>query len=246
MSFRLKSRDYLDTPERKRFFNREHFTAAAARYDLATIAMSLGRDSAWKRTLIAALPERPAPLCLDLACGTGDICFLLAGRYPEAKILGIDLTEEMLQIARRRNRSQGVQFLCCDMNQVPLPDASVDFITGSYALRNAPDLPQALGEIRRLLKDDGVAAFLDFSKPTSPRLQKLQGRLLRTWCGLWGRILSGSFSVHGYIADSLADYPDRERFAQLLREQGFAPLRRKRLFGGMLELTVVKKGKSDW
>jgi len=233
--------DELTTPEGKRSYNREHFDVAAERYDLATIAMSLGRDQAWKRALVAALPAQAAPRCLDLACGTGDICFRLAGRYPDAEILGVDLTEAMLALARRRNRHPQVDFLCCDMNQVPLADGSVDIVTGSYALRNAPDLGAALGEIHRLLRPGGVAAFLDFSKPASPAVQRLQGGLLRYWCGLWGRILSGSFEVHSYIADSLAGYPDRGRFALMLEEQGLRPRLRRRLFGGMLELTLVEK-----
>jgi len=54
--FRLKAREWLDVPERKRTYNERHFAEAASRYDVATRAMSLGRDAAWKRALVSALP----------------------------------------------------------------------------------------------------------------------------------------------------------------------------------------------
>jgi len=99
--FHLKAREWLDVPERKRAFNERHFAEAASRYDLATRMMSLGRDAAWKRALVGALPSLPHPVCVDLACGTGDVAFLLAGRYPGGVITGVDLSVPMLAIARR-------------------------------------------------------------------------------------------------------------------------------------------------
>lgn len=80
--FDLKIRDHLLVPERKKLYNERHFSEAAPRYDFATRAMSLGRDAAWKRCLVGALPAWPSPSCADLACGTGDVTFLLH-RNPE-------------------------------------------------------------------------------------------------------------------------------------------------------------------
>ena len=98
--FSQKSRDWLDTPAHKRAFNAAHFAAAAARYDVATIAMSFGRDRGWKRRLVAELPLLQRPCCLDLACGTGDLSRLLADRYPHGRIIGLDLTREMVRVSR--------------------------------------------------------------------------------------------------------------------------------------------------
>ena len=87
--FNLKIKDYIQTPERKRDYNEQHFSEAASRYDFATRAMSLGRDLAWKRQLIALLPDMAKPVCLDLACGTGDVTFMLAEKYPDGEITGL-------------------------------------------------------------------------------------------------------------------------------------------------------------
>src|SRR5512139_1103965 len=190
--FALKARDHVRVPERKRFFNERHFAEAAPKYDLATKAMSLGRDAAGKRALVAALPDHRRPACADIACGTGDVAFLLAERYPGGTVTGVDIAAPMLAVARARNRFPGLRFESGDMCALPFPDASLDIVTGSYALRNAPDLSVALSEIRRVLKGGGVAALLDFSRPESPRLQNLQYLLLKGWCGLWGFLLHGT------------------------------------------------------
>lgn len=239
--FNLKIKDYIHTPERKRAYNEQHFGEAASRYDFATRAMSLGRDTAWKRMLVNALPRFPQPVCVDLACGTGDVTFLLAGKYPAGLIVGIDLTESMLTLARQRNRFDNTRFLRGDMTTIDMPDASADIVTGSYAVRNAPDLHCALDEIHRVLRPGGFLALLDFSKPPRQWFQSLQCLVLKYWCGLWGLLLHGNPEVHSYIAASLKTFPDRIRLREMLHDTGFAESHSRRFFLGTLELLVLQK-----
>ena len=239
--FNLRIRDHLHTPEAKRSYNEEHFSEAASRYDIATRAMSLGRDRAWKKALVALLPELSAPVCVDLASGTGDVAFLLAERYPDAQIIGQDLTGPMLEVARRRNRYPRVTFVQGDMGDTGLADAGVDLVTGSYAVRNAPDLRQVFGEIHRILKPGGALALLDFSKPEHPLAQKLQYAVLRTWCGLWGFLLHGNPEIHAYIAASLKTYLDRRMLHELVRECGFTLEVTRQFYFGTLELLSLRK-----
>lgn len=239
--FDLKINDYIETPEKKREYNEQHFSEAASRYDFATRAMSLGRDMAWKKQLIALLPKMEQPDCLDLACGTGDVTFMLADKYPQGKIIGLDLTEPMLDLARQRNSSQNVEFLQADMAATGLLDESVDIVTGSYAVRNAPELRQSFIEINRILRPDGVVAILDFSKPANRFFQAIQYKVLQYWCGLWGFLLHGNAEVHSYIATSLKMYPDRGELRNLLRECGFVVSSSLRFYFGTLELLLLRK-----
>ncbi len=239
--FDLKIGDHILLPETKRFYNERHFTASAPRYDLATRAMSLGRDGAWKKTLVAALPDMPSPLCLDLACGTGDLTSLLAERYPGGAIVGLDLTGPMLALARGRNRYRNVRFTRQDMGALGLATASADVVTGSYALRNAPDLGRTLDEIHRVLKPGGVAAFLDFAKPETRCLQAPEYWLLRTWCGFWGMALHGNPEIHAYIASSLKVFPDRSQLRALFVDKGFEVTASQAFFLGITELVVLRK-----
>lgn len=237
----LRVGSQIDTPEKKRDFNERHFGEAATRYDLATRAMSLGRDQAWKHELVAALPPLTAPVCVDLASGTGDVAFLLGERYPEGGVTGIDLTAEMVAIARQRNRYSNVSFACQDMTALGFADRSVDLVTGSYALRNAPGLSRALLEVNRILKPGGAAAFLDFSKPAGKLRQDLQFFLLKCWCGLWGTLLHGTPAIHGYIADSLRQFPARGEYHRQVAACGFAIVSSRLFYFGMLEILVVRK-----
>lgn len=239
--FSMKIRDHIHAPESKRAYNVQHFSVAASRYDFATRAISLGRDAAWKKLMVAALPDLSDPFCVDLACGTGDIAFLLAGKYPQGQILGIDLTEPMLDLAMARNHCQRVTFLLQDMAETGLPDACADIVTGSYAVRNAPELRQAFREIDRILKPSGVVALLDFSKPPHRFLQRLQLFILKYWCGFWGMVLHGNPEVHAYIAASLACFPDREQLRALIEENGLIVSHSQRFYFGVLELLVLSK-----
>ena len=235
----------LNEAESKRNYNRVHFAEAAPRYDFVTKALSFGGDAVWKKRLVAALADEPAS-ALDLACGTGDVCFLLAARFPAASVEGLDLTEEMLEIANQRNRfGDRVRFIQGDLCALPRADAAVDLVTGSYALRNAPDLKEAIQEIHRVLKPGGVAAFLDFSKSPSARSQKIQYGLLRFWGGLWGLLLHGNPAVHGYISESLKGYPSRPELDALFAAAGFDKKTSRLFYGGMTELLVFKKPAGD-
>ncbi len=249
-SYRLSdqsAREILGHPETKREYNRRLFSTVAPRYYLATRLLSFGRDQAWKRTLVGmcaeALPAQPRRI-LDIACGTGDLTLALSSRFPETEVVGVDLNPHMLAEARRRRESAPqsdglVHFMEGDMTTLPFPDGSFDLVTGGYALRNAPDLAAALGEIRRVLVPQGVLGILDFSRSPRPAVAALSRALLSFWGNLWGIVLHGDGGVYGYIARSLAHFPDRKSLARLLSRAGFPRLTRKLRMFGMLEVIVA-------
>ncbi len=240
--FRLQARDWLDTGDRKRHFNEEHFAESAPRYDLATRVLSFGQDSFWKHQLIDGLPNLdPEARCLDIACGTGDIAFLLAEKYPDAEITGLDLTREMIEIAESRNHQANLRFVVGDMSRLEPGDQSIDLITGGYAIRNAPDLRQTLMELYRVLKKGGRAAFLDFSKPESSLGQRLQYFLLKFWGGFWGLLLHGTPEIHGYISESLKPFPDYVELEKLFIDTGFEVKESRRFFSGITMIWFLEK-----
>ena len=239
--------DFLRIPAAKREYNELLFAEVARRYDLVTRALSLGRDQAWKRALVDSLPEADAapacrgPVCVDLACGTGDVTFALARRYPEGAVCGVDLTPEMLAIARDRNRLPNVRLELGDMHQLPFASDSVDIVTGSYALRNAPALTVALQEIHRVLRPGGTAAFLDFSKSPHWLWQRLAYGVLYVWGAFWGLVLHGQPAVYAYIAKSLWHFPDRVALRQELARTGFTEVSSRQFYLGTLEMITVTK-----
>jgi ubiquinone/menaquinone biosynthesis methyltransferase len=239
--FILKIGDHLENAETKKYYTERNFSEVAPRYDFITRVLSFRRDAAWKRSLVSLLPSHESPVCVDLACGTGDIAFLLAGKYPRGRIAGLDITESMLAIARHRNTHPNVSFANQDMGSLDIASESVDIVTGGYALRNAPDLGTAIDEISRVLKPRGVATFLDFSKPSVNITQKMEYWGLKLWTGLWGILLHRNHEVYGYIAESLQRFPDRPHLRNIFLEKGLTVIDSRLFFFGVTELLLVQK-----
>jgi len=239
--FTLRIGNHLDTADKKRVYTEQVFSEIAPRYDFITRALSFWRDASWKQTLITWLPALDAPVCADLACGTGDLAFSLADKYRQANITGLDIAEPMLELARERNIHSHVRFIKGDMASLPFPANTVDIVTGGYALRNAPDLEATITEIHRILKPGGTAAFLDFSKPRTKKLQYLEYWLLKIWTGFWGILFHRNHEVYSYIAESLAKYPSRPELYSLFEKQGFKIMRSQLNFFGITEVLLVRK-----
>lgn len=247
MEKKLNINDYdLKSSTSKKDYNSKLFDVVAPKYDIITIILSFGRDRAWKRMLIKRLKPVSSPRCLDLACGTGDITFLLDDRFNGATITGLDLNLTMLKIAgerviKRYGERKSISFENGDMCSTGKKDASFDIITGSYALRNAPDIGAALNEIYRILAPGGQCAFLDFSKSSLKIIRSVQLFLLKFWGDLWGLIMHGNPEIYGYIARSLRLYPERKQLDELIKKAGFINVKRKLLFFGYIEILTFEK-----
>jgi ubiquinone/menaquinone biosynthesis methyltransferase len=134
------------------------FAAIAGRYDLVNDLQSFGLHRYWKRRLIKLAAGMPGEHALDLCCGTGDVAFAFARQG--LQVTGLDFSEEMLSIARRRQTSRDLQgvfarpilFLRGDAQRIPFPDNSFDIVTISYGLRNLADMERGLGEMRRVAR----------------------------------------------------------------------------------------------
>ena len=236
--------DYIHCAEGKLLYNRRMFQAIAPEYDFINRVLSLGLDKTWKNSLVGELPDSKAPACLDIACGTGDITFRLAEKYPAGSIVGLDVTEAMVDCARARNTFGNITFAIGDMCRMEFADSSFDIVTGGYALRNAPNLEQALVEIRRVMKPGASAAFLDFSKPTNRLLQKIELLLLKLWVGLWGILLHRNPQPYTYIAESLKQFPDSTSLKQLIDRLGLVNVRSDKHFFYFAETVSFQKTKS--
>ena len=250
---RLENYDLADARS-KLEYNRRLFAVVAGRYDAVTTVLSFGRDRSWKRYLVGSLPEGGVQEALDIACGTGDLTRAVADRYPDARVIGSDLTAEMLARARRNSRRWAagraagrpahlgsVHYEMGDMSDLPYEDDSFDLVTAGYAFRNAPDLAAALRSAFRVLRPAGTLAILDFSHADQSGAASLQIGLLRFWGRLWGKLLHDNPEVYGYIAESLRRFPSRRALEGQLRGVGFRRVRSRTFFLGLIAVTFARK-----
>jgi arsenite methyltransferase len=108
-------------------------------------------------TAIAEL--RPGEVVLDLGSGGGIDCFLAAKQVgPEGRVIGLDMTTDMIKLARRNAKKVGatnVDFRYGEMEDIPLPDASVDAIISNCVINLSPDKDAVFGEAYRVLRPGG-------------------------------------------------------------------------------------------
>jgi demethylmenaquinone methyltransferase/2-methoxy-6-polyprenyl-1,4-benzoquinol methylase len=239
-----KLRAAFTSPEDKRRYVRALFSTIADRYDFITVALSFGRDRAWKERLIREADVSPEDRVVDLACGTGDIAFAAARRG--AAVTGLDVTFRMIELARAKlNRvraaKQGTvpRFAVADMMALPLADASVDVVTTGYGLRNVPRLGDAIDEIARVLRSGGRLVSLDFNRPRRAIVRLPYLAYLTVVGAALGVILHRDPDTYRYIPESVRRYPGAHGVASLLRAHGFETVKIIRILGGFMTIHVA-------
>jgi ubiquinone/menaquinone biosynthesis methyltransferase len=235
-----RSENYLTSPHEKRSYNRRLFAVVAKRYNVVTRVLSFCRDASWKKWLVQNIPLSEPLVAMDIASGNGDIALRLKCKFPSSFVIASDITPEMADPARGKIRGARVAFAIQDMSSLGFKNGSADIITGSYALRNAPDLESTLMEIRRVLRNGGIAAFLDFSKPSARTAASLEFFLLKIWGCFWGLVFHARPQIYGYIAESLRVFPDRVTLHGLLARHNLEVMRSKRFFFGIVEAIVCQ------
>jgi demethylmenaquinone methyltransferase / 2-methoxy-6-polyprenyl-1,4-benzoquinol methylase len=230
----MSLRERIATPEGKRRLVRAIFATIADRYDFITVVLSYGQDRRWKRRLIDLAAPRPSARALDLATGTGDIAFALAARG--ARVVGLDITIRMIELAREKIDGARPQFLVGDMLALPFPSGSFDIVTTGYGLRNVPNLTAAIEEIGRVLSPGGQLLSLDFNRPSNGIVRSVYLAYLTSVGAALGWILHRDPDTYRYIPASIRQYPGAEAVAQMLRSRGFAGVRCYPVLGGLMTI----------
>ncbi|HKX17065.1 MAG TPA: bifunctional demethylmenaquinone methyltransferase/2-methoxy-6-polyprenyl-1,4-benzoquinol methylase UbiE [bacterium] len=226
------------SPEEKVRYVRRMFGAIAPRYDLANACISVGLHGLWKRTTVGLADVPPGGCALDVCCGTGDLALLLARRVgPQGRVVGLDFTSEMLDIARRRAAAAGYAPICRfipgDAHVVPFADATFDVVTVGFGVRNVGDPPRALREWRRVLRPGGRLAVLEFSRPRNPLIRGLYEGYALTLMPWLGRTATRHPDAYLYLPASVRTWPDQEAFAAMLRGAGFEGVRYRNFGSGI-------------
>lgn len=146
------------------------FSGTGPSYDFIVNVSTFGIDQLWKRRMVDLIP-RQATRILDLACGTGISTLAIAKRYPQAKVVGVDLRDEYLDIARKKVQEMGlprIEFVLSRAEDYRTTEP-FDCISASYLPKYA-DLKILIPSLHRMLKPDGILIMHDFTFPPKPYL----------------------------------------------------------------------------
>ena len=191
--------------------------------------MSLALDRRWRRKVIADLDLPPRANVLDLACGTGDFTVVLLRQFPDARVTGVDITPEMLAIARQKlTGSAGVTFCTGDAQDLAaFSDATFDLVVCAFGFRNFPDKEKALAACHRVLKPAGRLIVLELFRPTS----RFVGTLVNIWLSLVAFLFAhGARKAYAYLRRSVAETVSADAFVSLAARVGFRCDRRRTFF----------------
>lgn len=224
---------------------RQMFDSIAPAYDFMNRAMTMGIDIWWRRLAVKRLQRiRPARI-LDVATGTGDFAIQLNKSLHPKHITGIDLSQGMLDEARRKVKEKGLEEMISfeqgDCMALPMADASFDAVTVAFGVRNFEHLQQGYKEMARVLRPGGMLCVLELSTP--------KNRLIRWFYDLYtlhiipaiGAMKSGDKSAYRYLPQSIAAVPQGDDMLQLMRNAGLQKATFKCLTLGVCTIyTAVK------
>ena len=221
------------------------FDHIAPAYDRLNHLMSLGIDRSWRRTALKWLrPHRPQQM-MDVATGTGDFALLACRMLRPQSLVGTDISEGMMQVARRKAREAGlddrIRFRREDCEALTFADASFDAVTVAFGIRNFEHLDRGLREMCRVLRPGGHLVILELSTPTRFPMKQLFALYSKAAMPLMGRTISHDDSAYTYLPESIRAFPQGEVMQESIRRAGFSQVSFRRLTFGLCTLYMATK-----
>ena len=200
------------------------FDSISGGYDNLNRVISFGIDVKWRKKVLQLIAEKNPKNILDIATGTGDMAILLT-KTIATKIVGIDISEGMLEVGRKKiadqHLSDKIEMLFGDSEQLPFEDHSFDAITVCFGIRNFESLEKGLSEILRVLKPGGRFVILETSVPEKTPFKQGYTFYSKNILPLIGKLFSKDNVAYGYLSESAAVFPYGEKLNNILRNIGF-------------------------
>jgi demethylmenaquinone methyltransferase/2-methoxy-6-polyprenyl-1,4-benzoquinol methylase len=215
----------LPTEVEKAAYVNRMFAAIARRYDLMNRLMTGGRDRAWRRYVVRLAELPPGGWLLDVATGTGEIGYEALRQVPDAHVVGVDFTHEMMLIGQQKQHRGIMQFVEGDACRLPFADNTFDVVTSGFAMRNVANISAAFAEQWRVTKPGGRVICLE----TTPPARGLWGMLYRLYffhlVPIVGGLISGQRDAYTYLPRSTEQFPSPEALKVIMEEVGLRHVR---------------------
>ncbi len=217
------------------------FSGTGPTYDFMARLCTLGFDQLWKKKILEAIPKGSTRI-LDQACGTGILTFKIARRFPRSRVVGVDVLEEYLRIAKEKAKGENlanVQFILGRAEEVLL-HGDFDCITSSYLAKYAK-LESLTRNAGKMLRSGGVLVMHDFTYPPDPAF----ARLWEFYFRILQRIGSWKYPQWAAIFDGLPGLLREtewvEELPRSLKGNAFSEIRKQSLTWGTSAIITAKK-----
>ena len=221
------------------------FNNIAPTYDRLNHTLSLGNDRHWRRAAIDALKPFAPQTILDIATGTGDFAILAARRLKPDSIIGVDISEGMMDVGREKVKHEGldntISFKKDDCTALTFDDSSFDAVTVAYGARNFEDLEAGLREMCRVLKPNGHLMLVELTTPPRFPMKQLFAFYSHTVMPFIGRLISHDDSAYTYLPRSMEAFPQAEQLVPTLKKCGFSDVQFKRFTFGLSTMYLATK-----
>ena len=234
-----------NTDQNKKEEVREMFDNIAPKYDLLNHTLSMSIDRVWRRRVVGEVRRAKPGRILDVATGTGDLAIAMARRIRDVQVLGVDLSEQMLAVARRKIEARGLDGRIVldrgDAERLAVADASVDVATVAFGVRNFGDLGAGLRELARTIKPGGKVVILEFSRPRNRVFRALYEFYSYKILPRIGGLVSRDKRAYEYLPASVGEFPAPEEFMAMMARAGFRNCRARSQSFGIAQIYIGER-----
>lgn len=221
------------------------FDRISPSYDQLNHLLSLNIDKVWRQKTAKEVAKSHPETILDLATGTADLAIALAKSNPQSHIVGMDISEKMLEIGKEKVKQHGlesqIELHLGDAASLPFGGNSFDAVTVGFGVRNFENRKQGLSEIHRVLKPNGCAVILEFSMPEMFPMKQLYRLYFKHFLPKIGQCISKDPSAYTYLPQSVVAFPKPNDFIRTLDENGLKNGSAKSLSFGIATLYSATK-----
>lgn len=224
---------------------RQMFDSIAPAYDFMNRAMTMGIDKWWRKVAVKKVKATAPARILDVATGTGDFAIKLYQDIKPQHVTGMDLSDGMLEVARRKVKSRGLENVIAfeqgDCLKLKYNDNSFDAVTVAFGVRNFEHIEQGYREMHRVLSPGGMLCVVELSTPRNKFIRWFYDLYTLHIIPAIGSLKSHDKSAYRYLPVSIAAVPQGEDMLNIMRNAGFENCKVKTLTLGTCSIYTATK-----